>query len=438
MVQVFHFTLGYPLNEISILAVRYSGWPLVSTILRLRVLVARPSKTQTKMETHERRARLHTSLYSLITLVAITFQLASATPSLTDDSKCECYLTNGTKASFFETHRFLDFRNLEKHANVPPTISKSNDSGSAPVTSAYFTTDEWTDTFWVQNWNNSHVTREDATVLMVNSPNNVYIESNLDLHASSQTWLTLRTQRLKDFQTAAEIESVAPGFQYLSVRMLARTIGSPGAVTALFTYRGADKLADVQESDLEVRTMDPPNTIQYTNQPSYTEDGDEIPNATKNVTLPDGHPNWTEWAVHRLDWTPKETIWYVDGTEVAHISFQTPRDPSKVILNAWSDGGEWSGNMTVDHAAYLQIQWLEMVYNATDENPAKKKRDDDDDDDEEGSCDVVCSIDETTERGKPVMLWDNGGVRTVTGGLIAWIPSLTVLGMLALSSGELW
>ncbi|EGO57753.1 hypothetical protein NEUTE1DRAFT_122122 [Neurospora tetrasperma FGSC 2508] len=399
------------------------------------------------MEAHQQRGRTHTSLPSLITLIAIVSPLASAVPSLTDDSKCECYLTNGTQASFFATHKFLDFRNLAAHAGVPLTITKPNDSGSAPVTSEYFTSKEWTEAFWVLSWNNSHQIREDATVLMVNSPNNVYIEANGDRSPSSQTWLTLRTQRLKDFQTASEIESVAPGFQYLSVRMLARTVGSPGAITALFTYRDADRLADVQESDLEVRTMDPRNTIQYTNQPSYTEKGEEIDHATKNVTLPPGHPDWTHWAVHRLDWTPKETVWYVDGTEVATISFQTPRDPSKVILNAWSDGGEWSGNMTVNDAAYLQIQWLEIVYNATDENPAKRKRDGggvtavmlrERDEGGEGSCDVVCSIDETLEPGKPVMLWNNGAMRMVGGGLVAWIPSLVTFGMLALISGGLW
>ncbi|KAK3388200.1 concanavalin A-like lectin/glucanase domain-containing protein [Sordaria brevicollis] len=401
------------------------------------------------MKTHQRRGRLQTSLSSFITLIAITSHLSSAAPSLTDDSKCECYLTNGTQATFFATHKFLDFRNLAKHASVPPTIAKPDESGRAPVTSEYFTSKEWTETFWVQSWNNSHQIREDATVLMVNSPNNVYIEANGDRNPSSQTWLTLRTQRLKDFQTASEIESVAPGFKYLSVRMLARTVGAPGAITALFTYRGSDRLADVQESDLEVRTMDPRNTIQYTNQPSYTEDGDDIEGATMNVTLPNGHPDWTHWAVHRLDWTPKETVWYVDGTEVATISFQAPRDPSKVILNAWSDGGEWSGNMTVNEAAYLQIQWLEIVYNATDENPAKRKRDGDlgagvlmprdDEEDGEESCDVVCSIDETPERGRPVMLWNNAGVRLMEVGLVPWmVPSLAVLGMFALSSGGLF
>lgn len=401
------------------------------------------------MERHQRREEPHTSLSSLITLIAIAVPLVSAAATLIDDSKCECYLTNGTQASFFATHRFFDFRSLAKNAGVPPTIVKSDDSGSAPVTSEYFTTKEWTDTFMVLGWDNSHQVREDATVLMVNSPNNVYIEANGDRNPSSQTWLTLRTQRLKDFQTAAEIES-RRGFQYLSVRMLARTVGAPGAITALFTYRGSDRLADVQESDIEVRTMDPRNTIQYTNQPSYTEEGEQIDHATKNVTLPNGHPDWTHWAVHRLDWTPKETVWYVDGTEVATISFQTPRDPSKVILNAWSDGGEWSGNMTVNEAAYLQIQWLDIVYNATDEDPAKKmKRHDDgtatvlgarsgDDEDEEGGCDVVCSIDETTERGKPVMLWNNGGVRMMEVELVAWIPSFMVLGMFVFSSGGLW
>ena len=217
--------------------------------------------------------------------------------------------------------------------------------------------------------------------------------------------------------------------------MLARTIGAPGAITALFTYRGADKLANVQEADLEIRTKDPRNTIQYTNQPSYTDDGDDVPEATQNATMPGGL-DWTAWAVHRLDWTPTNTIWYVDGVQVSNISFQTPRDASKVILNAWSDGGEWSGNMTQFDAAYLQIQWLDVAFNSTDSGKAVKRREGRSSDvgpggalvgraAEQGSCKVVCSIDQTTNLGQPVMLWNNGAGRR----LVGWGP---VVGMVLL------
>jgi hypothetical protein len=65
--------------------------------------------------------------------------------------------------------------------------------------------------------------------------------------------------------------------------MLARTVVDPGAVTAMFTYRHTEVLADVQEADIEFLTNGPRVRIQYTNQPSYTLEGDESPEATRNA-----------------------------------------------------------------------------------------------------------------------------------------------------------
>ncbi|KAM7202354.1 Concanavalin A-like lectin/glucanase domain containing protein [Naviculisporaceae sp. PSN 640] len=401
------------------------------------------------MESAKQTTRLP-AVSSLVLLLLSTFPLVSGSPTLTEDSSCGCFVTNGTESSYFTKHKFFDFRSLTQYAGVPATITNPNESGTAAVTSQYFTSTEWTETWMVGNWNNSAGVRKDSRVLMVNSPNNVYIEANGDRNPSSQTFLTLRTQRLPEFQTAAEIESVSGGFRYLSVRMLARTIGAPGAITALFTYRHSDKIANVQEADLEIRTRDPRNTLQYTNQPSYTEDGDDIEEATQNATMPEGR-DWTAWAVHRLDWSPTTTEWYIDGIKVANNSFQTPRDASKVILNAWSDGGEWSGNMTNFDAAYLQIQWLDITYNTTDEKTAKFKRDEGDllsgrDDvgpqgallaraTDQGTCKVVCSIDETTNLGQPVMLWNNGAVRVAgkLDGVVSWIPSAAIFALFVLS-----
>jgi beta-glucanase (GH16 family) len=305
------------------------------------------------------------------------------------------------------------------------------------MTSAYFSSTEWTDFWMLGSWNNSNRARSDATVLMVNSPNNIYIEASNEANPSSQTWLTLRTQRLADFQTAAEIESASAKFKYLSIRMRARTVGAAGAIAAMFTYRGADTLAEVQESDLEIRTSDPRNLIHYTNQPAYTDAGDTVPQATQNATMPGGR-NWTDWAVHRMDWTPGETTWYVDDTQVAQIEFQAPRDESNLILNAWSDGGAWTGNMSRNDAAYLQVQWLEVVFNNTEVGKTadnKRRRDG-----ASSGCAAVCSIDQTPQLGKPVMLWDNGaaGKRPNGGGrLVRWVPIGMVSWMVFLSTGLL-
>jgi beta-glucanase (GH16 family) len=200
---------------------------------------------------------------------------------------------------------------------------------------------------------------------MIHSPNNIYIQRNDDKPPASDTHLTMRTTRLSNFQTAAQFQTLSTNYHFISLRLLARTVGPPGAVAAFFTYRDAQKLADIQEADVEIVTQGPKDKIQYTNQPGY---GDEDKSqATRNSTLPRGL-RWSDWVVHRLDWTPDRSIWYVDGQEVANIAFQVPRDPASVNFNLWGDGGSWSGNMSQGVEADFQIQWIEMVFNTTENN----------------------------------------------------------------------
>ncbi|KAF9767461.1 hypothetical protein IL306_015350 [Fusarium sp. DS 682] len=329
-------------------------------------------------------------------------------------NECDCYLTNGTNSAYYSRHSFYDYRSLGEYAGVPSPIQ--NASRTSTVTSDYFNSDTWDNAWSIQDWTNRGKgvsLSGDATVLMVNSPNNIYIEKNDDKDAASDTFLTMRTMRLPGFQSAAEFESVST-YHYVSVRMLARVTGSAGACMAIFTYLEGEELADVQEADIEIMTRDPKNRIQYTNQPSFTEDGDDIPKATRNGTLPKG-VQWDDWVVHRLDWTPKRSTWYADGQEVASIEFQTPKDPAQIILNAWSDGGSWSGNMSLNGAAYMQIQWIDMMYNVTKESKDKRSLMLEDDagqkdalirrEESEDGCKVVCSIDEADKAGETKVLW---------------------------------
>lgn len=351
------------------------------------------------------------------------------------DNDCECYLTNGSSPEYYTSRAFFDFRSLSKHASIPDIVTTFSENAKAPIANNYFKSDDWTSTWQIQDWNNSKSlkkssTTDDPKIPMTNSFSNVYIEENTDENAASETFLTMRTKRLEKFQTAAEFESIDT-YHYLSVRMLARTIGSPGAITALFTYRDGGSLAKVQEADIEILTRGPRDHISYTNQPSYTDDGDDIPKATRNSTLPDGK-EWSEWLVHRLDWTPDASIWYVDGVQVAKIEFQTPRDPSQVVFNTWSDGGEWSGKMALNDEAYMQIQWIDMVFNKTESGDEKRdvlgRRDG------EAACGLVCSVDEAAEVGETVEIKndevkDNGSAQVG----LSWIASTTVLAVLAAS-----
>lgn len=102
----------------------------------------------------------------------------------------------------------------------------------------------------------------------------------------------MRTSRQPTFQTSSEFQALSSTHHYLSLRTLARTTGSPGAVSAVFTYRDAKSPADISEADMEMLTRGPRNKVQYTNQPSYTTDGgqgqggDANLRATTNATLP--------------------------------------------------------------------------------------------------------------------------------------------------------
>lgn len=371
---------------------------------------------------------------------------ASSNAQLVNDTNCDCFLTNGTEPTYYTKHMFFDFRSLSQYAGVPSIITNEALTPMAQPSSDYFSSKKWTDVWELQSWRNSHGgggqgLSGDATVLMVNSANNVYIEKSGDDNAASDTFMTMRTKRLQAFQTAAEFQAHDSYYRFLSLRMLARTVGDAGAVSAVFTYRSAERLADIQEADIEMLTRGPRDKVQYTNQPSYTERGNEgdDPRATRNATMPRGL-TWTDWAVHRMDWTPKRSVWYVDGDEVASIEFQVPRDASGININSWSDGGNWSGNMSVGGESKLQIQWIEMVYNTTDKNVQSQRAVVDADEDHLGprgrlvhrdgnrNCRVVCSIDETTETGTAAKLWEGAAPGVFAGDQMAWLW-VSVVGM---------
>lgn len=355
---------------------------------------------------------------------------------------CECFLTNGTAPEYYSNHLFLDYRNLTQFAGVPAAIDNEDAVSDAPVTSDFFSSEAWAKYWGIQTWDNSKGKGQgfsnDATVHMINSANNLFIQANKDDNADSATYLTMRTKRFKDFQTAAEFEAVRYDYKFLSLRMLARTVGSAGAVAGIFTYRNSSDPAKVQEADIEILTRDPGNVIQYTNQPSDLPDIGAIPEATRNATLPNG-VKWSDWAVHRVDWTPERSVWYINGQDVASIAFQVPRDAAGINFNMWSDGGSWSGNMSVGAEASLEIKWIEMVYNSTstaaDAAPSANKMA------RSGlqhpratrvakrsgkgkTCQVVCSIDTGAQPGASAVLFTSsqslGARLTSFGG--QWFP----------------
>jgi hypothetical protein len=389
----------------------------------------------------------------------LLFSNLRLTSAQTDNgNECSCFRTNGSSAGYFTYHRFHDWRNIAIAANPPAAISSEINATAAFATSNFFISDAWTGDWTTQNWNNSDSRgSSDATILMINSPNNVYIgtspslplpipidlpeaEKSNDTSPDYTSYLTLRTKRLPDFQSAAEVDSNEKNFQYLSARFLARVIGSPGACAGMFTYLPNNNAQLIQEADIEILTGGPRDMVQYTNQPSNDKNGNPYPQATVNSTNP-GIRDWTLWNTYRLDWMPKMTSWYVNGLKVAQIGFQAPRDPSSLILNMWSDGGGWTGNMSLYDEAYLQIQWMEVVYNTSGTYAGTSKRD------EHGvggllekrkgtpGCKVVCGVDEKVNvTGTPALLYNNTGMASTWRGEgmgeLAWIPAVLVGGAL--------
>ncbi|KAL3459524.1 concanavalin A-like lectin/glucanase domain-containing protein [Aspergillus heterothallicus] len=197
---------------------------------------------------------------------------------------------------------------------------------------------------------------KDTPIRKLNSNRNVYIQRDAD---SSSAYLVLRAYRNEHIISSAEVESKLHNIFHASIRVRARVRGDPSTCAGILTYYD-----DENESDIEILTHDPTNHIRYTNQPGLDEDGNEIPGASVDAVIRGGAV-WTEWNDYRLDWTAELSSWYLNG-ELAHTkTYGVPTKPRNFILNMWGDGGVWTGDMDVGAAAYLDIEWIEILYNTT-------------------------------------------------------------------------
>lgn len=312
-----------------------------------------------------------------------------------NNADCNCYVVqSGDKSdtpTYFQYYRFFDFRNLDNGlTDSPPLINNTQVAGLVPTWQPeIFSSDEWNTDWSIQNW--SKPATKDFPTKMDNSLGNVYIGQGEDT-----TWLTLRTSREEDFQTSAEIENAQKNLMHVSMRMYGRVQGAQGAVAGFFTFYDDDN-----ESDIEILTTDPTDTIRYTNQPSVDEDGNEITQASVSA---DNLPRWDEWQTHRIDWLPKNSYWFLNGNQVAANTYSVPREQSNLVLNMWSDGGTWSGNMTEGDSAEFHIQWIEMTFNTSGPYSGKSSQNKR----AEEHCGTVCKIDGVKQLGTPEVVHKGG------------------------------
>lgn len=252
-----------------------------------------------------------------------------------------------------------------------------------------------------QRWQRSRTLT--SPVDMVNSKHNVFFTRNFGQRDPQATYLVLRTTRHDNYTSTAEIETRVRNIYHCSLRVRLRILpasvvipepsqakdwpppdprqhpiwrmnnetglmnkvdpiemGRPakGACVGIFTYH-----AHNCEADIEFLTSDPPQRVRYANQPDYDPVTDQtIPGASSIVDL---NVPWTTWATHRMDWLPAVSRWWVNDKPQAANAYQVPNLQSRLVINLWSDGGEWTGDMRIGESIYLGIEYIELAYNRT-------------------------------------------------------------------------
>lgn len=343
---------------------------------------------------------------------------------------CDCYSVSGPDPGHFQHHKFWDFRQVPLNALAAKDFQfqpiaqadasathKNNEFNAAPILlkDTPFAAD-----WLIQDWQRSGSLL--FPIPIANSNQNAFLTRSL---AGGTSFLAMRTKRFEKYSSTAEIETGIQNFMHVSFRVRLRILAndepilspplfenkafgkrndemtemriqedplvqrvaarlppSTGACVGIFTF-----FSRTSESDIEILTSDPPNRAHYANQPDY----DPI----RNVVIPgsqvaaDAHVPWTAWSTYRLDWFPGMSRWYVENQLQASLAYGVPVDPSRLIVNIWSDGGLWSGNLTVGNSVHLGIEWIEIAYNLTREAPRP--------------CNTVCRIDNVARPGVPEM-----------------------------------
>ncbi|KAF2430512.1 concanavalin A-like lectin/glucanase [Tothia fuscella] len=369
--------------------------------------------------------------YFLLLLLAaqtlLTTVRCDSSSALRDNSpECICYTVDSeADKSYFSYHRFYDFRKYAKSSNenttAPPLVDANQRFGQERISDqAVLNSSNWNNDWGVQDWGKK--SSADAPVAMQNSPQNVYIGQD---NTTNLTHLTLRTTRLPTFQSTSELENQQKNLLHATLRFRARVRGASGAVAGLFTFYD-----DNNESDIEILTRDPPTTYRYTNQPA-TKKGDDVPSASKS---PENLPAWDEWHTHRIDWLPRMSRWYIDDKFIVQNSYGVPRKPSGLILNMWSDGGVWSGDMKVGESAEMQIQWVQVVFNTSGkrDGPGGKKGGKTKRSLQEKGCSTVCRVDGVEKEGFPEVAYvapNSSGAVNAAMGLWAVILVVGIVSM---------
>ncbi|KAJ6043272.1 hypothetical protein N7460_004627 [Penicillium canescens] len=354
-------------------------------------------------------------------------------PSKERPRGCDCFTVSGPDPGYFQHYKLWDFRtvDLSKHAHLNLTDSLSDgerdwdddDEGDEEGQNIAYTTAPpygkkksdpsslvFFKTAFERDWSSQDWERQrspKAPVYMVNSKHNVFLTKDYEREDPHATYLVLRTTRHDNYTSTAEIETRVHNIYRCSLRVRLRflpanfivsqppqprewpprdplkhaiaplnnrtTMGNrtvpfhegsppPGACAGIFTYHDHHS-----ESDIEILTRDPTHRVRYANQPDYDPVTDQqIPGASTVADLP---IPWTSWATHRLDWLSDISRWFVNDQIQDAKSYRVPELESMIVLNLWSDGGAWTGDIKIGESIYMGIEYIELVYNRSTDAP---------------------------------------------------------------------
>ncbi|KAJ5141813.1 Endo-1-3(4)-beta-glucanase [Penicillium atrosanguineum] len=335
-----------------------------------------------------------------------------------DLERCDCFTVSGPDPGYFQHYKLWDFRAVPLGSS-PGQLSDADDEAdkddlSSPgwdkghdskghdgnkqeihLDTLWFFDSPFNEDWKIQQWERPR--SSNAPVDMINSKRNVFITKNRGQRDPHATFLVLRTIRHDNYSSTAEIETRMRNIYRCSIRVRFRILptdvpvlypmesplhqprnsispsknstvpgnltapveaGKPpsGACVGIFTYRPPNC-----KSDIEILTSDPSYRVRYANQPDYDPETDGmIPGAS---TVADLDVPWTNWSTHRLDWLSEVSRWWVNDKPQEAKTYRVPNMESRLVINLWSDGGAWTGDMRLGDSIYLGIEYIEMAYN---------------------------------------------------------------------------
>ncbi|KAF3385312.1 hypothetical protein F1880_002786 [Penicillium rolfsii] len=338
-----------------------------------------------------------------------------------DPRDCDCYTVNGPDPGYFQHYKLWDFRSVPLARQAHEDISELDDDALDQLAGGENEEDEdvnadddngdedddrsdrdgndQSDALWFfetafdKDWMSQRWQRprtDEAPIPMVNSKHNIFFTRNRQVLHNFATYLVMRTTRHWNYTSTSEIETKVRSIFHCSLRVRLRVLPSnlyvslpgdfhshdnqsvafhenaslkeakphPGACVGIFTYREHNC-----ESDIEILTKDPPYRVHYANQPDYDAVKDAmIPGASTTADLP---VHWTIWSTHRLDWLSDISRWWVDNKPQDAKTYRVPDLPSRLVVNLWSDGGAWTGDMRTGQSVLLAIDYIELAYNVS-------------------------------------------------------------------------